>query len=1126
MDANNATSASRSNGIGIFIAAVALLIFMLSVLCLNLNHHTDPLSPVWLSTAAMLAALFYCPWRYWPAMVIVGGLAIIAAYALMSSHTLDSLPLTGVSLAESALGAWLLKLMLNPRDPLDGIVPWLKFFLVGVLLVPSLGALAAGYFADAAQTDYLTFVPRWFTAEAIGILALTPVGLLCRRQALLQMIKQRSWLELLLMIALTLAISYFALRFLPFPFTYIILPLLIGAVRLPRFEAFGLFLVTTLALLIILGTGLINMDLPPSTKLAVILHIPLLMILIPAHAMAMAMYAFQLERGHISQSETRFRNAMEYSAIGMALVSLEGSWMQVNKALCRFLGYSAPELKKLSFQEITYADDLSSDLTQLNDLVNGHIESYTLEKRYIRSDGEIVWALLAVSLVRDQHDQPLYFISQIEDITEVKHNNIINQRLMERITLANEAGGVGIWEWDVEAKIMSWDKRMREIYAVQPAESVSYEYWLERILEEDRPLALQTLADSLEKHKPFLLGFRIRNPGDDIRHIRAYANTLMDENGRVERMLGVNLDMTGEVRLREALYEEKERLHITLDSIGDAVISVDRQLRVNFMNPVAENMTGWRQEKAHGRHIDGIMHISAGVDGPRLPMSMDHVSGAAHGALTIEQDFVLNNRKGTLFDIHYSCTPLKNLKGDVLGAVLVIKDVSESRQLLQQLSYNASHDVLTGLPNRASFKQHLDAALLAATREKRRHALVFIDLDRFKQINDSAGHAAGDALLLELGLLMQDNIRQYDCLARLGGDEFGLILTDCPLPEAQALAQRIIDAVNAYRFYWQDQLYRIGGSAGVTLISEDNFNAQEVMAQADTACYAAKHSGRGRVLSYEPPQPLAGAAARRATLSHERLLDMMGNDLINFQVEAVASPLARLSVDFFLLGFDIQAPALQAAGALPVPVSQDELTIAARAHDLSSAVDGWLLKQLFYGHGAAIGGQGIILALPLSVQGVCDPTITDELLSLGERHPQLNAQMLIISLDGKDFMDQYPAITRAIDPLRQYGYKIMLTQFGADLGVFNKLRAGQIDYIRLPDHFIGNVHCSQMDDIMVRVINGHVHRLQARSLAGPARLPATLDTLGNIGVDLATGETIGQRLPLSAMLDKGNFASR
>lgn len=761
-----------------------------------------------------------------------------------------------ISLAEAALGGWLLRWVLNENDPLDGIVSWLSFFLVGVILVPLLGGLAAGYFSPYHHGDYALFVLQWFTSEALGILALTPVGLLWHHDAPNMLPTLRSWLELLLFIVLTLAICYFSLHYFPFPLILIILPLIIGAMRLPRFEAFWLFLVTTIALYSAQVSGWVKLDLPPNTQLGMQLHIPLLIILIPANTMAMVMNAFRTERSLIEQNETRFRNAMEYSVIGMALVSLDGLWLQVNKSLCRFLGYSAQQLHELSFQQITHPDDLNNDLTQRDDLLKGHIESYTLEKRYIRSDSKIVWALLAVSLVRDKRNAPLYFISQIEDITDVKESEMTHRRLMERITLANKAGGVGIWEWDIKTDILSWDQRMREIYAMPPDERVNYNYWLSRVLAEDRIVLLKNIRLAQSHNTPFLLEFRIRHDNGDIRHIRAYANMLKDDNNHVVRMIGVNLDMTSEVRLTNDLHEEKERLHIILDSIGDAVISVDSHLRVNFMNPVAESMTGWDLENTRGQHIDKILHISVGADGPQLPASIEKERQRPQDIIAIDSVLVLNNRRGQLFDIHYSSTPLRNLKGENVGAVLVIEDVSESRQLLQQLSYNASHDVLTGLPNRASFEKQLDNALMTARTEKHEHALVFIDLDRFKEINDTAGHVAGDALLLELGQLMQEKIRHYDCLARLGGDEFGLLLPNCSQANAHLLVQLIIQAINNYPFCWQDKLYHIGGSAGITMINQQNCHDKDVMLQADIACYNAKHNGRGRVLLFEKHQQI------------------------------------------------------------------------------------------------------------------------------------------------------------------------------------------------------------------------------------------------------------------------------
>lgn len=208
--------------------------------------------------------------------------------------------------------------------------------------------------------------------------------------------------------------------------------------------------------------------------------------------------------------------------------------------------------------------------------------------------------------------------------------------------------------------------------------------------------------------------------------------------------------------------------------------------------------------------------------------------------LAIEQDVVLHCRSGGSYDVHYSITPLSTLDGSNIGSVLVIQDVTESRKMLRQLSYSASHDALTHLANRASFEKQLRILLQTVNSTHQRHATVFIDLDRFKAVNDSAGHAAGDALLRELASLMLSMLRSSDVLARLGGDEFGLLLPDCNVESARFIATRIISAVNDYHFIWEGRVHRVGASAGITLIDDNNHQAAEVMSQADIACYASK----------------------------------------------------------------------------------------------------------------------------------------------------------------------------------------------------------------------------------------------------------------------------------------------
>src|SRR5690606_6629580 len=276
-------------------------------------------------------------------------------------------------------------------------------------------------------------------------------------------------------------------------------------------------------------------------------------------------------------------------------------------------------------------------------------------------------------------------------------------------------------------------------------------------------------------------------------------------------------------------------------------------MNITFMNPVAEKMSGWSQSEALGQPILKVLHITFGENGPL----MENIHSGDMSRTDIEQDVVLNCRNGGRYDIHYSITPLSTLDGGNIGSVLVIQDVTESRKMLRQLSYSASHDALTHLANRVSFEGHLKEILLTVRDTRQHHALVFIDLDRFKAVNDSAGHAAGDALLRELAALMLSMLRSSDMLARLGGDEFGLLLPDCNIDSARFISTRIVNAINEYRFTWEDREHPIGASAGITLINNANRLAADVMSQADIACYASKINGRRLGSVYEAHQEQA-----------------------------------------------------------------------------------------------------------------------------------------------------------------------------------------------------------------------------------------------------------------------------
>lgn len=789
----------------------------------------------------------------------------------------------------------------------------------------------------------------------------------------------------------------------------------------------------------------------------------------------------------------------------MALVGTEGQWLQANKALCQFLGYNQEELRALTFQQLTWPEDLNKDLQHVEQLVNGEINTYSMEKRYYTRNGDVVWALLAVSLVRHADGTPLYFIAQIEDINDLKRTEQVNKQLMERITLANEAGGIGIWEWELKPNIFSWDKRMFELYEIPSHIKPNWQVWYDCVLPEDREHAEKVIRDSLQARLPFKLEFRIAVK-DGIRHIRSLANRVLNKEGEVERLLGINMDMTEVKQLNEALFQEKERLHITLDSIGEAVVCIDLAMKITFMNPIAEKMSGWAQEEALGVPLLTVLHITFGDNGPL----MENIYSADTSRSAIEQDVVLHCRNGGSYDVHYSITPLSTLDGSNIGSVLVIQDVTESRKMLRQLSYSASHDALTHLANRTSFEKQLRTLLQTVNSTHQRHALVFIDLDHFKAVNDSAGHAAGDALLRELASLMLSMLRSSDLLARLGGDEFGLLLPDSNIESARFIATRIIGAVNDYHFIWEGHVHRVGASAGITLIDGCNHQAAEVMSQADIACYASKNGGRGRITVYEPQQATAHSE-RTVMPPDEQWLMIKENQLMMF-AHGVASPRIPETCNLWLISLQLQN---DEGNVIDEHVFRHGFSDPALSH----ALDRRILHEFFQQTAKSAADKGLSIALPFSVAGLSSVTLVDELLEQLEKSP-LPPRLLHLIIPAEAIIDH----AQAIQKLRLADCRIVLSQVGRDLQIFNTLKANMADYLLLDSELSASVQGNLMDEMLISIIQGHAQRLGVKTIAGPVALPLVMDTLSAIGVDQIYGDVIANIQPLDLLVDSRYFA--
>lgn len=300
----------------------------------------------------------------------------------------------------------------------------------------------------------------------------------------------------------------------------------------------------------------------------------------------------------------------------------------------------------------------------------------------------------------------------------------------------------------------------------------------------------------------------------------------------------------------QALFAERERALVTLRSISDAVISTDAQGRIEYLNPAAETLTGWPLEETRGRPIGEVLNFIDEQSRAPVANPLLVALGRASGGGAADRA-VLVTRGGAEIAIQESASPIHDRAGAIVGAVIVFHDVTRERRLKRALSYQASHDALTGLINRREFDNRLHAAVANAQHGVGEHVLLYIDLDRFKQVNDVCGHPAGDRLLREVTVLLQSHVRTSDVVARLGGDEFGVLLEDCELRQAMRIAEDVRRAIHEFRFDCEGRLMSVGASVGVVEIKRDVRSVVEVMTAADMACYAAKDGGRNRVQVYQ-----------------------------------------------------------------------------------------------------------------------------------------------------------------------------------------------------------------------------------------------------------------------------------
>jgi len=555
------------------------------------------------------------------------------------------------------------------------------------------------------------------------------------------------------------------------------------------------------------------------------------------------------------RAEGALARLLDAAPLGMLVAARDGEALYANRAFTALMGYALTPETRLNLMDLVHPDDSAAARLQLQRLARGEASAYRGEHRFRHADGSPLWVMVAASLLEAAADDPAVLIVQLTNIELQKKAEEALAYSESRWNFALESARQGVWDHDIRTDTMFYSRMWRIMRGIPPDEPVGRDHqdrWLSRIHPDDLPHVLANIHRQDQGDADFdALEYRERTRDGSYIWILSRGRPVeWDADGNPVRTLGTDTDITRLKTMEMELAAEKERLRVTLEAMADGMISTDTAGAIVFMNPAAEQLTGVTAAAARGRPVGEVFRLTSEATGAPRPCPVTECL-ERQAPVSVEDDGVLTGPGGTRRDIRCTASPVTMPGGRLSGAVLVFQDVTQSRTLQRQLAHSAAHDGLTGLPNRAAFERALSAAIASARDGPRRHSLLYIDLDRFKPVNDTAGHAAGDALLKQVAQTIKGACRRHDLAARIGGDEFAVILEDCSLENGRQVAHKVVRAIAALAFVWAGREYRIGASIGLTLIGQAPASPLGFMGEADAACYAAKADGRGRVVAYQ-----------------------------------------------------------------------------------------------------------------------------------------------------------------------------------------------------------------------------------------------------------------------------------
>ncbi|MGH8254491.1 MAG: EAL domain-containing protein [Steroidobacteraceae bacterium] len=571
-------------------------------------------------------------------------------------------------------------------------------------------------------------------------------------------------------------------------------------------------------------------------------------------------------------------------------------------------------------------------------------------------------------------------------------------------------------------------------------------------------------------------------------------------------IVGVEVLPTQTVAALAAPGGMRSKARAALESLPGAVVTVDSKSRVDYLNPAAATLLGIASDAVTGSSLEELARNASEADRKLLAEPV-HQALTAGAPLNLGRRPLVFGPESAERLVEVTAAPLRDEVGDINGAVLLLHDVTESRGLTRQISYQAAHDALTGLVNRREFERRLQDAVDGARRGDANHVLCYLDLDRFKAINDTSGHQAGDSLLRDIAKLVRGGVRDSDTVGRLGGDEFGMLLMGCPLDKARQIADEVCRKVADHRFVWRDRIFNVGASIGLVEVSRDAASIEEVLAAADSACYQAKRQG-SHVTVYSGRDELL---ARESGEIH--WLQLLQSALKEQRFELYCQPIVAA------YGDGDAGPAMEVLLRLRndagEQVSPADFLQAAERYRLMGLIDRQVVQTTLdaLGRGAIGLPPNRCIGINISGQTLADAQFLEFVVECFDATGASPAQVCFEIAEGAVIANLEHA-RRFIGVLHGMGCRFALDDFGSGMGSFSHLKLLAVDFLKIDGSFMRNLARDSVNQAMVTAMIKLARTLNFKVIAEQVEDNASVDAARAIGVDYMQGYALGRPAPL------------